>query len=172
MLALAERLQVQAYHCSLIVSSVYLLLLSNHENSSLIDHPAVQKLLPLLDRVAKGLKNKEWNEVESKNRHQLVVAILNNLIPMFTSILCSDVPLETGDKAATVPGLIAASVPKSLVDVVEQIAKGKVRTHTPCSVALLVPSSLSIMHSTTYTHYPYTTYTTTYTHYHVVLVSM
>ena len=130
MLALTERLQLQAYHCSVIVSSIYLLLLCDVEDGSgLSDHPAVQKLLPLLECITKGLKNKEWSEIESKKRHQLVAAILNNLIPMFTSILCSDVPLETGSKAAIVSSLIAASVPKGLVDVVEQIAKGKVRAH-------------------------------------------
>ena len=131
MLALAEQLQVQAYHCSLILSCVYLLLLSNHdEGSSLTDHAAVQKVSPLLDSIVKGLNKKEWNEVESKNRHQLVTAILNNLIPMFSTMLCLDVPLETAAEAATVSGLLAARVPKGLVDVVGQITKGKVCAHT------------------------------------------
>ena len=131
MLALAEQLQLQAYHCSLIVSCVYLLLLSNHEEgSSLTDHPAVQKVSHLLDSIVRGLNKKEWNEVESKNRHQLVAAILNNLMPMFSTVLCSDVPMETATKAATVSGLLAARVPKGLVDVVGQIAKGKVCVHT------------------------------------------
>ena len=150
MLTLAESLQLQAYHCSVIVSSVYLLLLCDHEEGSgLTDHPAVQKLLPLLNSITKGLKNKEWSEIESKNRHQLVAAILNNLLPMFSSVLYGDIPLETSYKAATtVSGLIAARVPKGLVDVVEQIAKGKVCVHTPCShcgshTCTAVPSSLS-----------------------------
>lgn len=131
MLVLAEQLQLQAYHCSLIVSCVYLLLLSNHEEgSSLTDHQAVQKVPPLLDSIVKGLNKREWNEVESKNRHQLVAAILNNLIPMFSTMLCSDVPLETAAKAATVSGVLAARVPKGFVDIVGQIAKGKVCVHT------------------------------------------
>ena len=136
MLMTAELIKLQAHHCSLIVLSAYLLLLCNHEEGSgLTDLPAVKKLTLLLDSIVKGLKSKEWSDMESKTRHQLVASILNNLMPMFTSGLCFNLPLKTADSAATISGLIAECVPKGLVDVVEQIAKGKVCVHSVCGTS-------------------------------------